>query len=77
MARLAEAKATTPEKPAPAKRAEATPPATEDEIMRFYADWINSDRPIPASTLKPNTARALLDAGLVTPDQLRAKGIAH
>lgn len=77
MARLAEAKASKPEKPAPEKRAEAAPPATEDQIMRFYANWINSDRPIPPSTLKPNTARAMLDAGLVTPDQLRAKGIAY
>lgn len=55
---------------------EKKPAATKKDQLSFWADLINSDRFVAPSSLKPSLARALLDAGLVTRERLRDRGIA-
>lgn len=59
-----------------AQKAQQKPPATPEERLKFYADWVNSDRALPASAISTALARALLHAGLVTKARLRERGIA-
>lgn len=43
--------------------------------MRFYADWVNSERFLPGSAITNTLAHRLLEAGLVTAQRLAARGI--
>ncbi|MDO9525292.1 MAG: helix-turn-helix domain-containing protein, partial [Gemmobacter sp.] len=56
------------------KRAEGARPST-DELAAFYADMVNSDKFLPASTISNTIRDALLSRGLVTQEQLRARGV--
>lgn len=58
------------------QRAEVKPPPTPEERLAFYADWVNSDKAMPPSAINNTLAMALLDAGLVTRDRLKKRGIA-
>lgn len=60
----------------PQGRAEAKPPPTPEERLAFYADWVNGDRPLPPSAINNTLAHSLLDAGLVTRDRLKQRGVA-
>lgn len=66
---------------APAASAESDrPPAAQADAearLRFFADWINSDRHLPPSAVTNTTLRALLARGLVTTDRLRQRGLPH
>lgn len=55
-------------------RKDADPPASEADQLAFLADWVNSDRFIPASALSNTTRDKLLSRGLVTPDRMLARG---
>lgn len=41
----------------------------------FYAEWVNSGRPVPPSAIRSNMAREMLGRGLVTEDALRKAGV--
>ena len=43
--------------------------------LRFYADWVNADRYLPASAISNSVALALLEAGLVTAERLARRGV--
>lgn len=65
--------------PAHGRGAQSKPdqkPATMEDQMKFYADWINGPRPCPPSAISSAMAKALLNAGLVTPSRLRERQIA-
>ena len=62
--------------PKPQQRAEAKPPASPEDRLKFFADWINGERYLPSSAISTTLAQALIDAGLVTVAQLRKRGIA-
>jgi len=49
--------------------------AGHDDRIRFFAEWINSDRYLPPNAVTNTTLRALLARGLVTPDRLRQRGL--
>jgi uncharacterized protein YdaU (DUF1376 family) len=51
-------------------------PASEDEIMRFWADSVKQGRFVNSSSITAVRARAMVAAGYVTEDQLTEKGIA-
>ena len=51
------------------------PPPSADETAAFYADLVNSDRFLPASTISNTVRDAMLVRGLVTVDRLRERGI--
>jgi hypothetical protein len=50
--------------------------ATEDEILRMIADQINGDGYFSAASLSAYKARCLLEAGYVTQEKLKERGIA-
>lgn len=50
--------------------------ASEDDILRFWAETINEGRHITSSSISASRARAMVDAGYVTADQLSQIGIA-
>ncbi|MBL4929349.1 helix-turn-helix domain-containing protein [Fuscibacter oryzae] len=56
----------------PAKSAKR---ADRADVLKFHADWVNGDRPLPAATISPSMARDLVSAGLVTPQRLEERGI--
>lgn len=58
------------------QRAESKPPPTPQERLNFYADWVNGDKPLPPSTINNTLAHSLLDAGMVTRERLKARGVA-
>src|SRR5690625_1955113 len=60
-----------PEMPRSAEQANAPGNAQ----LRFYADWVNSDRYLPPSTITNATVRALLKAGLTNTERLALRGI--
>lgn len=43
--------------------------------LRFFADWVNSDRYLPPNAITNTTAQALLRAGLVCPERLTRRDI--
>ena len=43
--------------------------------LRFFADWVNSDRYLPPNAITNTTARALLRAGLASAERLALRGI--
>jgi len=51
------------------RQAEITP------HLQFYADWVNSERLLPADTFSQATAVALLRAGLVSAERLARRGV--
>ena len=48
------------------------PKQTED-MVKFYADWINSDRPLPPMGISFSMQTAVFDAGLVTAQRMRER----
>ena len=61
---------------APAQPKATTTPTTPEERMKFYAEWINSDKVCPPSVISTHMAAMLLAAKLVTKERLRERGIA-
>ncbi|TMV65044.1 hypothetical protein FGG78_33895 [Thioclava sp. BHET1] len=51
------------------------PPASEEDQLQFYADWINGDRHLPTSAISVRTVRELIDRGLVTVKRARERGL--
>jgi hypothetical protein len=45
------------------------------DLPAFYADWVNSEKYLPPSAISNGMRDQMLDRGLVTPDQLRVRGI--
>lgn len=43
--------------------------------LRFYADWVNADRYLPASAISNSVALALLEAGLTSAERLAVRGV--
>lgn len=78
--KLADAKAAQPMQANPAdpkktskpSKAKA-PPATEAEMLDFWAKWVNGDKPLPPSAINNTKATALVRAGLVTPERMRER----
>lgn len=51
-------------------KSKSAAPATGDEIAAHYADWINSDRYIPANAIPGRMISTVLERGLVTRERL-------
>lgn len=49
---------------------------TQDQILASHAKAINGTGFCPASIVSPTVARQLIDAGLVTPERMKERGIA-
>lgn len=49
---------------------------TVEERAKFWAEKINANTFVPPSAVTPTMARSMLDQGLVTPEQLKVRGIA-
>ncbi len=49
--------------------------ASHEEIIGFYADWINSDRYLVPNSISTAIRNAMLARGLVTEDRLRERGV--
>lgn len=47
----------------------------DDPVLRFHADWVNGDRYLPQNAISNRMASALLKAGLVSRDRMRARGV--
>jgi hypothetical protein len=54
---------------------EAVKPATIIDLAVYYADFLNSGRYVPASSIKNTLRDEMLGRGLVTPELLRQRGI--
>lgn len=76
METAAKARANAPAVGQPAKRAEVKPPPSPAERLNFFAEWVNGTKPLPPSTINNTLAHSLLDAGLVTRERLKQRGIA-
>lgn len=78
MAAFAKAKASAGGiKPSTApKAAPVHKPVDREAVAKFWANEINRGAFVAASAIRPDVARAMLAAKLVTPEQLREKGIA-
>jgi uncharacterized protein YdaU (DUF1376 family) len=76
MQAAARAKRNTPAHGKPVQRAEVKPPPSPEERLRFFADWVNSDKPLPPSTINNTLAHSLLEAKLVTVVRLKERGVA-
>ena len=63
--------------PAPTQKAQAAAKAPTDpqDRLNFYADWVKSDRFMPANTISNTLRDALLTSKLVSVDELRKRGI--
>lgn len=55
--------------------APAAAPASVADQLRFYADWVKSDRHMPPTAMTSTRRAELLAAGLVTEADLRKKGL--
>lgn len=58
-----------------ASAAENPPAPGRDDQLRFFADWILSDRYLPANATTNTMARALLRRAMVSADDLRRRGV--
>lgn len=58
------------------QRAQVKPPASPEERLKFFGDWVNGEKPLPPSAISTSMAQALLNAKLVTMSRLRERGIA-
>ena len=56
--------------------AKSAPPATQEQMISFWADKVMGDGYVAPSAVNPLLARAMIDAGLVTPERLKERGIA-
>ena len=56
-------------------KTEPAPRATITDLAVFYADILNSGRYLPVSSINNTTRDAMLARSLVTPEQLRVRGI--
>lgn len=45
------------------------------DLPTFYANWVNSEKYLPPSAISNGMRDQMLARGLVTPDQLRVRGI--
>lgn len=50
--------------------------ATPEQMQAFWAEKINGDGFLAASSINPVMARAIIEAGLVTPQRMKERGIA-
>lgn len=66
MSRAVRAKRKTPSKEAPADRA---------AFLALMADWVNGDKYLPGSAVTPSLGRELIEAGLITKERARARGV--
>jgi hypothetical protein len=53
----------------------APAPASFEQQVVFFAEWLRSDRYVPSSAISATMARELVARKLVEPETLRAKGI--
>ena len=51
------------------------PPASDEDQLQFYAEWINSSRYLPTSAISVRTVRELTKRGLVTAERARERGL--
>lgn len=58
------------------QRAESKPPPSPQDRLNFYADWVNGDKVLSPTVINNTLAQSLLDAGLVTRERLKARGVA-
>lgn len=58
------------------KPAKSSPKATDAEMLAYWAEKINGPGFIAPSSIKPTMARKLIADGLVTPEQMKSRGIA-
>ncbi|PXW65636.1 helix-turn-helix protein [Loktanella sp. PT4BL] len=56
-------------------RRQKAPPVSPDELAAFYAAKVNSDAYLPPSMISNAICGAMLERGLVTTEQLRARGL--
>ena len=52
------------------------PRASLDEIAAFHAGLVNGDGYLPSNAISNRVRNAMLERGLVTPERLRARGVA-
>jgi hypothetical protein len=59
------------------KAQKPTQPARQSitDLPAFYADWVHSEKYLPPSAISNGMRDQMLARGLVTPDQLRVRGI--
>ena len=57
------------------RKRDVGPRPSEDELAAFYAQMVNSDGFLAASTISNTTRDAMLVRGLVTPERLRMRGV--
>ena len=69
------ADAAKPQRPKRARKVDLTPRPSADDLAAFYADLVNSNRYLPASTISNTLRDAMLARGLVTPERLRQRGV--
>jgi hypothetical protein len=55
--------------------ASAKAPSDSEDILAMYADMVKNSRRSLAATIKPKMARDLLAKGLVSADELKARGV--
>jgi hypothetical protein len=73
-AKRAAAKSAPKGSAAPAKPKAPAPASFEQQVV-FFAEWLRSDRYVPSSAISATMARELVARKLVEPETLRAKGI--
>ena len=66
MSRAVRAKRKAPAKAQPADRA---------SFLALIADWVNGDKYLPGSAVTPSLGRELIEAGLITKERARARGV--
>lgn len=47
--------------------------AREEDILKFYGDWINGDKPLPPSTVSGEVAQRLVTLGYVSKKRMRER----
>uniref|UniRef100_UPI004047B3AE helix-turn-helix domain-containing protein n=1 Tax=Yoonia sp. TaxID=2212373 RepID=UPI004047B3AE len=57
------------------RKPQVKPVLNPDELAKFYADIVNSDRFLPPSMISNAMCGAMLTRGLVTTDRLRQRGV--
>ena len=57
------------------RKTQGKPLLSPDELAKFYADIVNSDRFLPPSMINNAMCDAMLARGLVTPERLRVRGV--
>lgn len=51
------------------------PLATRAESLQFFADWVNGETHLPSNAISSSLAGELVAANMVTPKQLKSRGI--